>query len=76
MTEVITKITSVWESPTNEGTQSFHVGSKRYDRAWTTGEIKFSTDQEQSRICVYDTEGMLRVDMPYATCCVEYGEGE
>jgi len=66
------RIKSVWESPTNEDTKYFTVGANYYSKEWTTGEIKYSTDQEQSRVLVYDTEGNLRVDLPYGSCVVEY----
>lgn len=67
-----TEIVCVWETPTNEGTASYRTGVKSYRHKWTTGKIKLVTAID--RVIVYDTEGNERIDMPYSTCCLEYGE--
>lgn len=66
------KIIAVQESPTNEGTEYYHVGCDNapYHPSWTVGVITHQLD----RVYVFDGQGVLRVSLPYASCILHYGE--
>ena len=73
----------VWESPTNEGSESFRVGVKSMGYTWVTGRIEHpdalfamgvggEVRVLLDRVEVYDTDGNLRISLPATACAVEY----
>ena len=83
------EIITVWESPVNEGTETYIVGNKRPSRGWRVGRIQMLAlswiegpgPQEflrfaNSRVDIYDNNDRLRVSLPTSAVAVEYAEEE
>lgn len=74
-------IVSCWESPTNEGTESYTLkfmkGASIGFRTWIVGEIKINGGDPENgwppTVDVHDFDGNLRVELPVISTAVEYG---
>lgn len=79
------KIVGAWETPANEGTAVFRVGERCYypsrskvsTERWVVGAIKLEQDftTEGVFVHIYDTNGVVRIDIPSNNVALEWEEG-